>query len=314
MKRTWLQLLLLLVLSATLATSLEAWFRTWTGNRTGTGNVLEVALGDGRKVFARHFFTKADAYFHNGYYPTIFDSREGFEESHIAAESGLVAEGHKEEGDFLGKPRDWIESFGRHFFPSVHTHLGEGPCDHEGTCEHGHEAHEEAESPGGGSGLEREILPWLQLSVSMDPERPETYVVGSYWLSQVLKKPDEAEQFLREGLRANPGNPEILFELGRLYAEARNAGERARNLYEIALRNLTRREASSNGEPNLFLRAQLLGNLGKMEEALGRLPQAIGYYQRLMEFSPRRKELGEWVVGLEARIAAGEGVSGTSER
>ena len=49
-------------------------------------------LGDGRKVFAQHFFLKADAYFHSGYYPSIFESagaRTGDKEPelHIQEES-----------------------------------------------------------------------------------------------------------------------------------------------------------------------------------------------------------------------------------
>jgi len=35
-----------------------------------------------------------------------------------------------------------------------------------------------------------------------------------------LNRPDQAEAFLREGLRNNPANCEILFELGRIYHES----------------------------------------------------------------------------------------------
>jgi len=30
-------------------------------------------LGDGRRLFANHFFIMADVYFHSGYYPSVFD-------------------------------------------------------------------------------------------------------------------------------------------------------------------------------------------------------------------------------------------------
>ena len=169
-------------------------------------DVLTTALGDSRKLLARQFYVKADAYFHSGYYPTIFDAAKPSDKLHIAA----TAQGqHEEEGaDFLGKPKDWIDSFGRHFFPSEHRHLGEDPDHHD---EHGDEHHEEH----GKQGEERELLPWLKLAATLDPERPETYIVTSFWLRSQLDKPNEAEQFLREGLRANPGHPEMLFELGR---------------------------------------------------------------------------------------------------
>ena len=75
----------------------------------------------------------------------------------------------------------------------------------------------------------REILPWLKTSASLDPERIETYSVTAYWLRTELKKIDEAEGFLRDGLRANPGQPLLLFELGRIYSEDRQDTNRARS-------------------------------------------------------------------------------------
>ena len=114
-----LTLSLLGTLAFSFATTLEPWFQSWKGSRTKSDNLLQTALGDGRKLFASHFYAKADAYFHNGYYPTIFDNKEGFSQSHIAG----GAHGGEDESavNFLGKPLDWIDSFGRHFFPARHT-------------------------------------------------------------------------------------------------------------------------------------------------------------------------------------------------
>src|SRR5688572_31781294 len=98
---------------------------------------------------------------------------------------------------------------------SVHRHLGEEECEH---CKHGEE-HEHGAEAAGSEGHEREMLPWFKLAATLDPERPETYVVASFWLTKKLGKFDEAERFLREGLRANPGNYEILYELGRIAYE-----------------------------------------------------------------------------------------------
>src|SRR5687767_5078662 len=98
-----LSLALLAVVAVSLATMLEPWFQNWAGSRTESDNLLQVALGDSRRLFARHFFTKADVYFHNGYYPTIYDSRAGFDKAHV----GEAVHGHGEEEeaeeDFLGK-------------------------------------------------------------------------------------------------------------------------------------------------------------------------------------------------------------------
>ena len=53
----------------------------------------------------------------------------------------------------LGKPRDWIERFGRNFEPNTHTHLDK-------------------------PGEAREILPWLRLSADLDPQLIKNYVVA----------------------------------------------------------------------------------------------------------------------------------------
>src|SRR4051812_3792589 len=62
-------LALLLVCCFTIATELEPWFQNWNAPRNGSASVLQMLLGDSRRLFANHFFAKADAYFHSGYYP-----------------------------------------------------------------------------------------------------------------------------------------------------------------------------------------------------------------------------------------------------
>jgi len=121
MRAYLLSLALLAVVAFSLATALEPWFQNWAGNRTRSNNVLQVALGDSRRLFAKHFYLKADAYFHNGYYPTIYDSTEGFAQAHVGgAAHGQGGEAEEAE-DFLGKPRDWIDRLGRNFYPAQHT-------------------------------------------------------------------------------------------------------------------------------------------------------------------------------------------------
>ena len=115
---------LLVMLAFSLATKLEPWFQGWAGNRATSANLLQVALGDSRRLFAKHFFVKADAYFHNGYYPTIYDNKEDYTKVHIAEDMHEEAEEEKA-ANFLGKPRDWIDAFSRNFYPTRHTHLGD---------------------------------------------------------------------------------------------------------------------------------------------------------------------------------------------
>ena len=205
----YLVLALVLTVCFTLATGIEPRAATWS-NRSKSDNVFSVLFGDGRRLFANQFFTMADVYFHSGYYPSIFDLREEGPKEIVAESHGHTDSPEDEiKEDFLGKPKDWIDRFGRHFRITEHTHL-----------EHGNE---------------REILPWLRLAADMDPQKIETYTVGSYFMRTHLNQPREAEAFLREGLRNNPDSYEILFELGRLYDENYHDPDRARDVWQLAL-------------------------------------------------------------------------------
>ncbi len=298
MRTHLLSLGLLASLAFSFAAWLEPWHATWAGNRGKSANLLQTALGDGRKLFARHVYAKADAYFHNGYYPSLFESTVDAKAGRLSQAAGLSKDEHDCGGDHIGKPRDWIDAFSRHFYPSRHSHLGEGKCGHD----HDHARHEHCEhcdhcehgQSDKESGDEREILPWLRLSAELDPESVQTYVVCSYWLRGTLGKVDEAEQFLRMGLRANPGEYELLFELGRIYNEDRKDPSRARNVWELGLRNWHRRE-SGKVEPNFFLCAQLLGQLITLEEKQGRYVRALEHLTALKAISPHKEAIQRWI-------------------
>src|SRR5207247_538400 len=145
---------------------------------------------------------------------------------------------------FLGTPTDWIVRSGTHRAPSHHAHLGSG--------------HDEDQSS-----PERELLPWLRLSATLDPQKIESYTVTAYWLRQ-MKRYDEAVQFLRDGLRANPSSYEILLELGRVYAEGRKDSTTARNIWELALRRWNEQEPQKP-KPNNFMLLQICTELARLE-------------------------------------------------
>ena len=312
--RAYLLSLGLLATSAfCLATTVEPWFQGWEGNRSQSGNLLQVALGDGRKLFAKHVFTKADAYFHNGYYPTIYDNNEGYEKAHIVEDRHKAGEEAEDERNFLGKPLDWIDRFGRNFYPSRHTHLGDSDCedcaghhdkdhgDHGKACTHkDHDHGHDEEKPAAKASGEREILPWLRLSAELDPGHTETYVVSSYWLRHSMKKVAEAKQFLREGLRANPGDSELLYELGCIHQEEHHDPVLARNLWELALNNLPAWQ-QRRGQTNMLLHAQLLGHLATLEEHQTNYARAITHLSALKEFSPNRESIAKWIEQVRSK-------------
>jgi tetratricopeptide (TPR) repeat protein len=264
-----------------LATMVQPYALAWS--QRGQDSILKVLLGDGRRLFANHFFTKADIYFHSGYYPSIFDRREPLKESHMSGHESHEDEAHEKEADFLGRPGDWLEGFGRHFMITDHTHLEHGQA--------------------------REILPWLKLSSELDPQLIETYTVAAYWLANQLHKVPEAQQFLREGLRANPNNYEILFSLGRLYYENDHDPIRARNVWELALRRWNEQERGKK-EPDNLAFEEITVNLSRLEEDLGNLVGAIEYLEQAKKVSPSAGVLQRQIDDMKQKLPAATHPSG----
>ena len=270
-------LLLLLAACFSLATVLQERVSDWT-KRGKSDNVLNVLLGDGRRLFANHFFVQADVSFHGGYYPSMFDQANRPEDTtHLTAKEGEpAAEEHEKQMNFLGRPRDWIERFGRHFIVTEHTHL-----------EGSHES---------------EILPWLKLAAELDPQKIETYTVAAYWLSD-LGKVKEAERFLREGLLSNPDSFEILFELGRLYYVSNHDPARARKIWDLALRRW-HEEAEAGKNPEILKLSQIAVNLAQLEEAEGNLARAIQLFELAKKGSPHPESLQKQIDELKQKLAA----------
>jgi tetratricopeptide (TPR) repeat protein len=313
MRESFLSLGLLGVVALCLATALDPWFQSWAGNRAASKDILQLALGDGRRLFARQVYAKADAYFHNGYYPTIYDNPEGFQRAHIAEERHQNgSDDAEEEENFLGKPKDWLDAFGRHFYPARHTHLGDSGCGHS-CCQRaksgqGHDEdcphkNHDASTHAAQGGEEREILPWLRLSSDLDPQHVETYVVGAFWLRSKLGKIDEAERFLREGLQANPGDFEILYELGRIYSENRKDKDRARNVWELALQNWRQREPAK-AQPNLLAYAQILNSLATLEWYENHFDRSIQHLEALKAVSGNKQTIQKWIDEARSKLAA----------
>jgi tetratricopeptide (TPR) repeat protein len=281
MAQTRLILVLLFVFCFSLATYLQPRQVAREKNAQPGGNVLALMLGDARKMFAQQMFAKADAYFHRGNYPSIFDRAPREEENHMIGEAHHPDEpgdgDHDEHDEASGQTQDWIERFGRHFYPTVHVHLK--------------------------GGEEREMLPWLRISAELDPHSVETYAVTSYWLRERLHKVDEAEQFLRDGLRANPNAPELLYELGRLFYENRKDYPRAKNVWRFALRRWHEVE-EPKPQPNKLLLAQLLGGLARIEAQDGHFNEAIEYLKQLKELSPSPEQIQKQIDLLAAKASA----------
>jgi len=291
----FLLLIALLFLCFGLAAGLAPRFQALESRNHQSDNFFSLLLGDSSRIFANSAFVEADAYYHSGYYPTIFDNNEAFQTPHMAEDTGAVASHNQgEEESFLGPTRDWIDAFGRHFIPNRHTHLDEGgPSDDLSSSKE-----------------VREILPWLKLSAELDPENVKTYVVTAFWLTR-MDQVAAAEQVLREGLRQNPQNAQLLFELGRIYFENYHNPARARNIWEAALRSWSRQKPGVSQSERLkmtnenfddrFIFEQLQANLAQLEEEAGNLNQAITRWEQAKPASPKPEDIQKHIDELKKK-------------
>jgi tetratricopeptide (TPR) repeat protein len=137
----------------------------------------------------------------------------------------------------------------------------------------------------------------------MDPQKIETYTVGSFFMREHLNQPREAEAFLREGLRNNPNSYEILFELGRLYDENYQDLNRARNVWELALRRWLQQDPKDQKENKLDFE-EITIHLARLEHDAGNWQQAINWFQAAQKVSPDPGALQQQIDGIKKKMAA----------
>jgi tetratricopeptide (TPR) repeat protein len=288
----FLLLIALLIFCFGLGADLQSRRQALESRRGQSDNFFGLLLGDSSRIFANDFFVKADAYYHSGFYPTIFDNNKAFQTPHLAEDTGAIASRNNgEETGFLGEPRDWIDAFSRHFIPNRHTHLDAGgPTDDLSK-----------------SSDVREILPWLKLSTELDPDNVQTYTVTAYWLRR-MGKITEAEQVLYEGLRCNPGSYDILFELGRFFNESDHDTLRARNVWEAALHQW-RAQSDADKKDSLRVGNDILVNLAQLEEKAGNYEHAIQCWEEAKQLSPNPDAIQQQINEVEKKMAAHPGTA-----
>jgi len=282
----WL-LALLLTACFTLATLFVPRAASWNG-QSQSDNVFKLLFGEGRRLFGNEMFIMADAYFHSGYYPSIFDRPVT---DHDVAERSEGTTGNEDStsDDFLGPPPDWIAALDREFVPNRHTHL----------------------NTGGPTGDERnssveEILPWLKLATDMNPQYVDAYRVGYYWLSR-LHKPEDARDFLLEGVRNNPGSSELLFDLGTLYNKDFHDANRARNVWLAAWRTWQARDTNARTSvEGKRLGDDITINLAHLEETAGNWPQAVRYLEMTKQTSPNPDAIQKQIDDAKKKVTGGE--------
>jgi len=283
-----------LVLGLGLGAGLQPQYRAIEQQNRQSDNFFSLLFGDSSRLFANNFSVKADAYYHSGYYPTIFDNKKGFQTLHVAEDTGAVAS-HNAGGDdtgFMGPPRNWVDAFGRHFIPNRHSHLDEGGPTADART---------AEEVG-------EILPWLKFSAELDPHNADTFVVIAFWLRTKMNDNTNAIDVLRDGLRHNPRDPELFFELARVYLEHYADTDRARNILDAALQQVEPKIAGRTPDQmdfdDRFRYEKIQMKLSELEEYIHNYPAAIDHLQKVKAVSPAPVDIQRHIEQLRQKMAA----------
>jgi hypothetical protein len=112
-------------------------------------------------------------------------------------------------------------------------------------------------------------------------------------------------------LRNNPNDPQLLFELGRIYFENYHDPARARNLWEAALRSWARQapgvpqsarlEKTNENFDNRFIFEQLQTNLALLEEKAGNPDAAIARWELAKLASPTPDDIQRHIDELKRK-------------
>lgn len=143
--------------------------------------------------------------------------------------------------------------------------------------------------------MESEIMPLVRIVTWLDSHFVLAYQVGAWTLGDRLKKPTEAEEFLKEGIRNNPDRYELYSELGftyffylKDYPKAAIAFGRALQL-PIANLNETKK---------------LIRMLAYCYEKSGEIEKAVKILEKYIQIDPKNGKARQRLERLRKELAA----------
>ena len=142
-----------------------------------------------------------------------------------------------------------------------------------------------------------EIMPWLWLSIKMNPQNIETYLVTSFWLANSAKKPEVALEVLNEAQLNNPYNYQIQIAKGRIYLKQGDL-DAAQNAFDAALVFWTKTADQLNEYENMD-RAEALLYRGLLAEYNNDTTLAVCSYKEILTHFPNRISLKKRISIIE---------------
>ena len=113
-----------------------------------------------------------------------------------------------------------------------------------------------------------ELLPWIWASCRTSPKNVQAFLSGSYVLSSMMGRPEEAVHLLEEGIRSNPQCAELESSLGEVLLNRLHDPVRAEPRFVAALQKNVLAEGKA-GEEARALRMQILFYLGYLAKNKG---------------------------------------------
>lgn len=142
----------------------------------------------------------------------------------------------------------------------------------------------------------KEMMPWLWMSLRMNPQDIESYRVTAYWLATAANQFDEAQKVLKEAQQNNPYQYQIQLDRGRLYLQM-DQRELAVQRFDAALRFLPRTTGIDESLIKLET-AEILMYRSLLHEASGETDRAIALLKVITRLFPERTQLLQRIEAL----------------
>lgn len=166
-----------------------------------TSDIFYKVFGELKYIVSNMAFLTADIYYHGGVYLL---HEPGHDDEHASC---LLEDFRHSPGD--SHAHEYIHTHnhehGEHARPSWNILLSADKAIR--ITEHRHLAGHE----------EKEMLPWIYYATRLNPYNELAYAVGGYWLGLRMARPEEAIEYLREGIVNNPESMQIYDSMGRVY-------------------------------------------------------------------------------------------------
>ncbi|NQT92843.1 MAG: hypothetical protein HQ559_08785 [Lentisphaerae bacterium] len=164
-----------------------------------------------------------------------------------------------------------FQGLNRHISPDSHAHV------------HGDEV--------------RELMPWLWLTLRMDPSNTEAYLVSAFWLARDGGRPDLALKVLDEAQRNIPYNDAVQIQKGRLYLRSGDI-DRATRAFDAALAFWPGTDPPES-EDALYRKASAMLYRSLLHERAGEKIDAARYLREILQIFPQRSHLRNRLANLE---------------